>query len=379
MDASAGSPVVESIPSDELETRLVRWIAQLRLGWTVAGLATAVVERRHYRRPRLAALTALVSIGDATWTVTRSDRRDDVPGVVVGTAVSTAAVVATSAAVGASDQYGGLVDWAFHAMLLTAGLTPFRTKRLALGAAITAVPMAAYVATVTARADGNGWFRACANGVQISAFFGTAAVLSRTLRRSGHAIVEAQSTALAEASLTAVEHARTEAMAELHSGARTALIRTRDLLAHDRPAARRVAAAEAARLRHAVVARGRADDGLVVALARLAERTALSGGHVELVPDLDDEPTGPVTRALVDAADTALDWLSSDGQSVRCVLRVIGGDEGIELTIRQRHLGESTELDELTRSLMASLVDVAGSIEVSAPASSGIRISMRVP
>ncbi len=371
------APSDGTTPADGLETRLIRWIALLRTSWVLVGAATLIVERRHYRRPHLAELAVMASLADSLWSVRRSARRDDVVGTAISTLTGTAALVAIGASVDPADQYGGLVDWAFHAMLWTSGANAFRSPRLAMGAAITSAPVAAYTATVTLLSGRHEGVRAATNAVQFSAFFATAALLSRTLRSSGREILTAQHAALAEASKSAAERARAEAVAELHSGAFDALTATRALLGYDPGGARRIAAAEAARLRHAVRAGGRADE-LLTALARMAERVALADGRVELVPDMLAEPDPRLVDDAVHAAETAIAWLAGRGSPPRCVLRVVGDTGRIDLTLRQQHISSTPDAVEATASLAALLAGRVETVHVSVPTGRGIRIEVAV-
>ena len=368
---------LELSPSTDVELQLIRWTAQLRMMWSVAGVVSTVAQRRVYRRPNLAIVTCLVALGESVWSRSRSSRRDDDPAAIVANVVGTASLIAVSTAVGPEDQFGGLVDWAFHSMLWTSGSTAFRMPSLTRGLAVTTASVATYAQLISWRTGGAERSRAWINGGQLAAFYFSAAVLSRSLRSSDRAILDAQRTAVDEAARGAEERARTRAFTEMHSGALDVLDAVRSSWRSDERGARRLAAAEASRLRH-LVEGTRPHGGLGDSLSVVASDLARQGARVDLILDLEHPIDDEIGEQLHRASVVVVMWLLRSATPLRLVIRAVDDDQSVELSFRLRSQEPDGDLDDLRSRLQDLLDPIDGSCAISSPQGPGLRINVRV-
>lgn len=377
VDVDAHRDDLEPSPSNDVELQLIRWTAQLRMMWCVAGVVSTIVQRRLFRRPNVAMISCLVALGESTWSRSRSLRRDDDPAAIVANVVGTASLIAVSSSVGAEDQFGGLVDWAFHSMLWTSGGTALRMPSLSRGVAVTAVSVTTYAQVVSRRTGGAERTRAWINGGQLAAFFASAAVLSRSLRSSDQAILAAQRIALDEAARAAEERARTRGFAEMHSGTLDVLEAVRRLWATDELGARRSAAAEATRLRHLV--EGTVPGSLLgESLSVFASEVARHGGRVDLNLDLEHPMDGDVSGALHRASVVVIAWLMRSALPLRLVVRVVADGESAELSFRLRSEAPDGDIAALWGDIEGIMSSVGGGCAIARPPGPGLRINLRV-
>ncbi len=376
-----------------------RRLVNIQTIWAGIGLVTVAWERRNYQRPRLAMGALGITLAGQAWAQwrARSGRpaRSDRRGAVVSELVGTAALLAVTNAADPDEQFGGLVDWAFQSMLWRSALVPFALDDRVVGLAMVGGSTVGYVGAVTHRTGWSGFGRAAANGMQFVGFFAAGHAFATNLRRGHRAVEIAQREALTAAVRAEVERTRTEAMGDLHGRSLDVMREIRDLWSVDPERARAAARREAVRLRQSLLAHGSdltastqvAPEGPVREGADLmqgvAAELALAASDVglrcEVTTDLRQGVSPASSLAIRDAAIDALGWLSAHATERRCVLRIVTGDDDVEVLLRSHGVERDVEGDELALRLSQRVERVVGSAQVRVARQSGARIAIRVP
>jgi signal transduction histidine kinase len=350
-----------------------------RLSHLSAGLVSLLIDRRRYRRPRLAIAAFAVVATESIWLTVRCRRTQSYADPVVttvDTTVGCAALAACAIALRSDDQFGS-GNWMFPVTLFSAvgASAGFRRRRESLGAA--AAFMTTYTAATRARTS-HQWGQSLFGAFQYAGCFVGGDLLIRRHRANAARIEEADREAVARAQRVAQAQERARAGIELHAGALATLRELRDTWTSDRARARTVARREAIRLRRAI----RDDDGadafdLVRQLEDVARDVAGSGMRCELILDeIERRPGHEAVTALTGAVRAALDNASTHGGVTRAVVRVAESDRGIEITVRDQGRGSARR--DCPASVAAPLEPVAGAVEWWSEPGRGARVVLRV-
>ncbi len=361
-------------------------LSDVFLGMRAYHLASAALiitfDRRRYRRPRLATAALAAVAVESAWLGWRHRvRRAPLDQFALTTDVlaGTASMIVCAAAVLPDEQFTP-VNWAFPMNVLTAvGASAGYSRRGAVAA--TGLLVGTYVA---ATASQTRRFRpeVVAGVLQYVGGLVVGDVIVRRLRRTAVEIVDLHTQSVDRAAQIAEEETRTAVQMELHRRSIDTLRQVRHDLVVDKQTARAIAGREASRLRRAL--RGESSLGLVASLERLASEAALRGVVVELITsDLGREDDLPADASELLAATVAVVLGRCDRASEgdRALVRAAAGLDGtVDLSVRYRgpyrHDGADAEdLEALRRKLDAA----GGRIDLTMPASGGVRLSVTLP
>lgn len=349
-----------------------------RLSHLSAGLVSLLIDRRRYRRPRLAIATFAVVAAESFWLTRRCLRTrsyDDPVVTTVDTTVGCAALIACAAALRPEDQFGS-TNWMFPVTLFSAvgASAGYRRRWQSLGAA-TAFMTTYTVATWTRTS--NQWRQSLFGAFQYAGCFVGGDLLIRRHRGNAALIEQAHHDAVERARRVAGAQERARAGVELHTGALATLVDLRATWSSNPARARTVARREAIRLRRAL-----RDDGvdafdLTRRLEEVARDVADSGMRCELILDELDRNPGPETvTALTHAVRAALDNTIQHAGVTSAVVRVAEVEQGIEITVRDR--GRGCERRDCPPSVADPVRRVAGVVEWWSAPGRGTRVVLRV-
>jgi signal transduction histidine kinase len=367
-------------PGARAEGSLVTAFIWMRCYHLGAGLVSLGVDRRRYRRPRLADAVFAVVAAESLWVFLQLRRRgayNDARVATVDTATGCAGLVACALAVRPDDQFNA-INWMFPLTLFSAVAGsagfPRRVQSLVGGTAL-----AATYALATGSQTSSSRRSAIFGVWQYAGCLIAGDVLLRRIRANAAATEAARQTAVERAGRVAQERERTRLHAELHAGALQTLTELRAKWHVDREGARVLARREAIRLRRAL----QGDD--LLGADRLARRldevsdvVAASGLQVELVVDvLESEPSGEIADALAQAVEAALDNVVAHARVRDAVVRVTELGDDLEVTVRDR--GAGAVLVEPPARVRGPVERVGGRVEVWSAPERGTRVTIRVP
>ena len=378
-DAAPMEPGAGGAVSAGSEIGFIRFFTAFRAAWALLGAVTFVTRRARFRRPRVAALAVLVSAIDVGWIARRTVKgRPAAPSeIAIDDVVGLGALVATALSVGSADQVGPLTDWVFNLGLWNSAATAAAAPSFTTGALAGVAVSAVYAAVVGRRVDADERGAVLANAVQFVFFYGASFAMISGVRRGEQAIAVAREAAVAAAEQAARETERVRLTSEVHQTVLSSLEEIAARWGHDRVGARRVARAEALRLRQLLGARAPSVTDFTGSLTDAAIRFARQGIAVELICDIATEPPAARCDAALRAVVAAVAVLADGVDEPRCTVRVVTSDAGVAATIRQHVVAFETEVP--MGRVHDALDPVGGSAHVQLLPGRGARVTLRVP
>jgi hypothetical protein len=363
-----------------VERTLFRGFTAVRLGFAILGLVTVARERTRYRRPTLAGAAAALALTELAW----SSRVDEAisskkmfSSAVTPTVAALTSCVGVACAADSSNQFGDLVDWAYHLLLWSSALLGLSVDNPSTSGAVAGASVVTYAGVVRARTGRGSWPRAAANAWPICGFFIAARLLAIHLRSTDAQIALMNERALQAGAAAEIEKVRSNAMQELHQGALDSLRRIGELWPVDPRTARLVAGTEALRLRHVVHSGENHAHDLRSRLEELSRSLRRQRMATELIVDVATAVSREVTDLILTAAQTALLALcDADDDGRRCTVSVVSDDAVVIVRIRDH----TTELEVagLRNALEDVVAPIAGHVEVWSAPGRGTRIVVRV-
>lgn len=341
---------------------------------------------RAYRRPRLAGLLLGLSVAETAWLAKRSIEQDRLGTevAVVDTVFGGLGLAAMSAATQPRDRTGSL-NWMLpysvgSTLLGGAGMPRSAGLSAATGLALL------YAGSVRIGVD-PGDYRsatALANSLSYWGFYVVADRAVSLVRRISKELDDSKQREIDDAARFSRQEERARQHRLLHDSALQTLEAVAAGWVGDDGVIRNRARTDAARLRAALSG---ADDAVLGDLeAQLEELVAEFAGlglSVELVQDIEAEPGAEIRSAILDATREALMNVAKHSRVSKAVVRLVVGDSGLEVTVRDQGIGFDPAFTRpgfgLSHSVMARLEDVGGRAELWSAPGRGTRITLRVP
>jgi hypothetical protein len=374
-----------AVPLDapaEAELALSDVFLGMRAYHLVSALLCVTLDRRRYRRPRLATAALAAVAVESVWLGWRHRlRRVPLDQVALTTDVlaGTASMIVCAVAALPDEQFTP-VNWAFPMNVVTAvGASAGYQRPRAVAA--TSLLVGTYV-TATASQTRRFHPEVMAGILQYVGGLVVGDVIIRRLRRTAAEIVELHTLSVDRATRIAEEETRAVLQLELHRRSIDTLRQVRDHLVDDNQTARAVAGQEAARLRRAL--RGESSLGLVASLERLAEEAAERGIAVELITSdlgLENDLPTEASDLLAATAGVVLARCDAAADGERALVRAAARLDGsVELSVRYRgpyrdDAAEPAGLDALRGKVSAA----GGGIDLRQPANGGVRMTVTLP
>jgi signal transduction histidine kinase len=378
----AYQPTREST-STVIESALMTAYRAIRLVHLVQGFICVVTGWRSYRRPRLAAMVLGATTMESIWMLRRVGRSGVIDPLTarVETATGTVGMVALAAATSLADRTTSL-NWMMpFSVASTVGLAVSDNRREGV-LDVSALTLTYLSTTVRPGSPSGHAVTALTNAASFGGFHGVAAAVTMRGRREGSELDRTRAESAARAQKLGVERERNRQHRLLHDSALQTLEAIATGLIDKTESVRDQARGEARRLRQALAGIEPAS-GLDVALSQLAAEFANRGLEVECSSSEVGELPANVTAALSEATREALRNVVKHAGTSSVVVRAVGADGGVRITVRDHGIGFDPEDTGpgfgLRQSVTARMEEVNGTVIVWSEAGRGTRVTLWAP